>query len=142
LKGGSGPAPRGNAWKLFRPARGTVAVISEQCHRTRGHRKLGLERGQQFRERVKDLEPRSRGMNGLSTILCLLEVRVIPHTFMLPRHSLSDHVVEALCLHILQLIKTAGNPPGEEKRTLPLSPGKRLLLKGLGDLSLACFEGQ
>jgi hypothetical protein len=81
------------------------------------------------------MEPRSRGMNGLSTILCRLEVRVIPHTFMLPRHSLSDHVVEALCLHILQLIKTAIKAPGEEKHILPLSPGKRLLLKGTGDLS-------
>jgi hypothetical protein len=78
------------------------------------------------------MEPRSRGMNGLSTILCLVEVRVIPHTFMLPRHSLSDHVVEALTL---QLIRTVGSPPGEEKHTLPLSPGRKLLLKGLGDLS-------
>jgi hypothetical protein len=40
--------------------RGTVAVISEQCHRTKGHRKLGLERGQQFRERVKDGTPFTR----------------------------------------------------------------------------------
>ncbi|MBU7024987.1 MAG: hypothetical protein HXS40_12570 [Theionarchaea archaeon] len=83
---------------------------------------------------MKDGTP-SRGMNRLSTILCLLEVRVIPHTFMLPRHSLSDHVVEALCLHILQLIKTVGKSLREEKYILPLSPGKRLLLKGLGDLS-------
>jgi hypothetical protein len=54
------------------------------------------------------MEPHSRGMSGLSTILCLVEVRVIPRTFMLPRHSLSNHVVEALCLQVLQLIRTAG----------------------------------
>jgi hypothetical protein len=27
---------------------------------------------------------------------------------MLPRHSLSDHAVEALCLQVLQLIRTVG----------------------------------
>jgi hypothetical protein len=112
--------------------RGTVAVISEQCHRTKGHRKLGLERGQQFRERVKDGTPLTRDEWTLYDTVFSSEVRVIPHTFMLPRHSLSDHVVEALCL---QLIKTVGKLPGEEKRTLPLSLGKRLLPKGTGDLS-------
>jgi hypothetical protein len=46
--------------EAFPPGKGMVAVISEQCHRTKGHRKLGLERGQQFRERVKDGIPFTR----------------------------------------------------------------------------------
>jgi hypothetical protein len=46
--------------EVFPPRKGTVAVISEQCHRTKGHRKLGSKGDSSFGH-VKYSEPIHEG---------------------------------------------------------------------------------